>query len=240
MPQSTSRVSVRKSATTALRRRAGPSVRPGIATRQHGKETARRIVEAARQVLIDEGCTTFSMRHVASRAGLHLANVQYYFPARDHLVRALLEDTAERYRQAFERCLAQAPTDRVQRFSAILRFILEDAAEPVTRRYFVQLWALLDSLDRRSGALLSELYRLDVAQLCELIAELQPKAAPEEVRQRATVLAAMIEGFQIVRGAYSADARQLSQLARRVHATGLEIALGRIGLASTAAEKRRG
>ena len=54
-----------------------------------GNDTAARIVLAARELLMNEGYAQFSMRNVAARAGLHLANVQYYYKTREDLVRAL-------------------------------------------------------------------------------------------------------------------------------------------------------
>ena len=58
----------------------------GTASRRANNETAGRIVLAARELLMDEGYAQFSMRNVAARAGVHLANVQYYFKTREDLV----------------------------------------------------------------------------------------------------------------------------------------------------------
>src|SRR6185312_3871426 len=138
-------------------------------------------------------------------AGLHLANLQYYFPTRDALVDALLQDVGQRYRAAYARCLAQAGADRTARFAAILNFNLEDVGKRATRRYFIQLWALLDGLDGHSGRRLKEMYALDIDQLTERIQELDAHASTTDVRRRATLLAAMIEGLMVVQGAHSSD-----------------------------------
>ena len=65
------------------------SVRRGTATRQPGKETAARLVEAAYELLESQNLERFSMRSVAQRADVSLANLQYYFPTRSALDQAL-------------------------------------------------------------------------------------------------------------------------------------------------------
>jgi len=191
-----------------------------------GRETARLIVNAARAVLMNEGYAQFSMRNVAAQAGIHLSNVQYYFRTRDDLVRALMEDTNERYLTAYTQCLAKAPPDRMKRFEAVLDFILQDIADSATRRYFTQMWALLDSLDAGSGQLLDEFYAMDIAALSERVAEVNPNCPAADVRRRASLLAALIEGLLIVRGAHSSSAAEMKRLTKSAKRVGIQIALG--------------
>jgi AcrR family transcriptional regulator len=196
--------------------------------RREGNKTASRIVLAAREILMDEGYAHFSMRNVASRAGMHLNNVQYYFKTREHLVRALLEDTGSRYRASYDKLLAVAPAEPAVRFNALIEFSLQDISTWETRRFFIQLWALLITLDDRSGSLLDDLYAIDIEQLSGFIAELVPGTAPAEIRRRASVLAAMIEGMVVVRGAHTRNASEMKRLMARAHAVAMQIALGRI------------
>jgi AcrR family transcriptional regulator len=187
----------------------------------------RRIIKAAQTLLATRGASQFSMRNVAAHAGVHLANLQYYFPTRDALVAALLQDVGHRYAQAYRRCLRSASQESVARFEAVLAFNLQDIGKRSTRRYFIQLWALLDGLDARGGRQLNTLYETDIAQLSGLIAEIDPRAGAVEVRRRATLLAAMLEGLMVVRGAHCAQAQEMSHLMRQARALGLSIATGR-------------
>lgn len=192
------------------------------------KETARRIVGVARAVLMKEGYAQFSMRNVAAEAGMRLANVQYYFPTRSDLVRALMQDTEERYAAAYRECLLKAPPDRHERFNAFMDFSLADVANPDTRRFITQMWALLDTMDADSGHLLNEFYEMDIAALSERVAELDPNCPAAEVRRRATLLAAVIEGLVIVRGAHSPSPAEMKRLTARARTLGMQIALGRL------------
>jgi AcrR family transcriptional regulator len=200
--------------------------RRGAAERA-SNETARKIVLAARELLMNEGYAQFSMRTVAARAGVHLANVQYYFKTREDLVRALLDDTGARYRASYDELLASAPADRKARFEAVIDFNLRDIATWETRKYFIQLWALLAAIDGRPGGLMDELYAIDIQQLSECITELVPGTDPVEIRRRATLLAAMIEGMVVVRGAHSRSGPELKKLMARAQSLAMEIALGR-------------
>jgi AcrR family transcriptional regulator len=191
-----------------------------------GNETAGRIVLAARELLMSEGYAQFSMRNVAARAGVRLANVQYYYKTREDLVRALLEDTGARYRATYDELRASAPEDRIARFRAVIDFNLKDIATWETRRYFIQLWALLTEVDGHSGSLMNDLYAIDIQQLSEFIAELVPDTEPAEIRRRATLLASMIEGMVVVRGAHSRSPTELKKLTARAHAVAMQIALG--------------
>jgi AcrR family transcriptional regulator len=196
------------------------------ASRRANNETAARIVLAARELLMNEGYAQFSMRNVAARAGVHLANVQYYFKTREDLVRALLDDTGARYRASYDALRASTPADGMARFEAVVDFNLQDIATWETRRYFIQLWALLATIDGHSGSLMSDLYAIDIQQLSECIAELAPDTDAAEVRRRASVLAAMIEGMVVVRGAHSRSAAELERLMKRARAVAMQIALG--------------
>jgi len=194
--------------------------------RRAGNDTAARIVLAARELLMTEGYAQFSMRNVAARAGLHLANVQYYYKTREALVKALLDDTGERYRSSYEELRARGPTDREARFKAVVEFNLKDIATSETRRYFIQLWALLTEIDGRAGHLMNDLYAIDIQQLSDCIADLVPDTDAAEVRRRASILAAMIEGMVVVRGAHSRNPAELKKLMARAQGTAMQIALG--------------
>ena len=203
-------------------------LRKGTGTRRSGRVAAEHILSCAQSLLADGHSAQFSMRNVAQKARVHLANVQYYFPTRDDLIHALVRDVGRRYREAYQRCLAASPPDRIKRFESVLSFNLQDIGLRSTRRYFVQLWALLDRLDGNSGRRMSELYAIDIAQLSERIAEIDPHARAAEVRRRATLLAALIEGLMIVHGAPSARDREHRTLMKQARKLGLSIALGRM------------
>ena len=204
------------------------NVRKGTATRRAGKATARKIVAAARELLTRDGYAQFSMRNVADAAGLHLANLQYYFPKRDDLVRAILADTADQYQAGYERALRGASDDPVERFRIVLRYQIEDIFSAKTRQFFVQLWALLSTIDGASGELLGELYAYDIGPLSECIRAMDAQLKKAEADQRARLLAGMIEGLMIVRGTVAKNTASGRDLFDKAYQLGLAIATGAI------------
>ncbi|MBV8852135.1 MAG: TetR/AcrR family transcriptional regulator, partial [Sinobacteraceae bacterium] len=160
-------------------RTAGP--RRGTATTAGGRATVGRILDVTRDILTHADAGELSMRNVATRAGLHLANVQYYFPTREDLVHAFIAETGERYQRAYDALMIEAGDDALRRFVAIVRFNLEDVYKTETRALFVQLWALLNEIDAYSGRLLGELYAINIGQLGRALAAVDPSLHPDEI-----------------------------------------------------------
>lgn len=196
----------------------------GTATRSSGKRTAARLVQVAHDLLATEPFENFSMRAVADRAGVGLANLQYYFPHREDLARALYLDVGDRYQAAYNRCLENAPEEPAERFKAILRWNMHDITLKSTRQFFIQLWTLLGSIDNYEGCYLHELYAIDINQLSEHISAIDPTADYDDLRRRATLIAAMIEGLLLV-GNLGQDPAATRTLLDQATETALAIAL---------------
>jgi AcrR family transcriptional regulator len=215
-----------KAAVAKSKEEVGSGVRRGTATRRAGKETAARLVAAAHEQLEVETLERFSMRSVAERAGVSLANLQYYFPRREDLLRALYQDLDSRYRAAYKEALAQAPEDPVERFQVVLEYNMRDIRERSTRQFFIQLWALLGAIDDFAGHYIGELYAIDIAHLGEHIKAMQPEACSADIERRATLIASMIEGLMLTTG--DSDGRYLPQeeLLQSAREAAMAIALG--------------
>ncbi|WP_407073285.1 TetR/AcrR family transcriptional regulator [Sphingomonas sp. LaA6.9] len=82
-------------------------------------ETRARIVEAAEQVIRDEGYAAASTRRVAIHAGLKPSLVHYYFPTTDDLLLAVFRRGAEQSDAMIEQALASDdPVRALWRFFA--------------------------------------------------------------------------------------------------------------------------
>lgn len=167
------------------------------AVRDSGRATALRIIEAARDILQEDGVREFSMRGIAKRAGVRLANVQYYFPSIGDIVRGVMELVAQGYREAYASLIRENAGDARKQFQAIIRFNLVDIVQPNTRRLFIHLWPLLESEDHFSGKLLLELYSVQFELLSGRIQQMHPRLDFDEARRRAELVAALIEGLFI-------------------------------------------
>ena len=60
-----------------------------------GEQRRISILSNAMEILIVDGYSKLSMRGVAKKVGISLGNLQYYFPNRQTLLQALLENYIE-------------------------------------------------------------------------------------------------------------------------------------------------
>jgi AcrR family transcriptional regulator len=137
------------------------------------------ILAAAKSVLLEKDYTQFSLRNIAAGAGIHLANLQYYFPSKTAIIHALVDHVVQEYESRYRTRFASLPEKPHPRFVAMLDFLIEDIRDPQTRRFFVQLWALLESSDTSGRAvLLNELYAHHIAVIAGYVGELSPRLSP--------------------------------------------------------------
>ena len=131
---------------------------------------------------------------------MSLSHLQYYFPTKAEVVRALFADVGNDYERAYVAFLARTYGGPEERLSAWIEFLLDDSWDPETRRFFIQLWGLLESEADGSQSLLREFWEIDIEEISQLIAPARPALFPSDVRQRATLIAGAIEGMMLVVG----------------------------------------
>lgn len=169
------------------------------ASSRKGRVKIAEILAAATAVLVDKGYTQFSLRNIAATAGIHLSNLQYYFPTKEAIIHALMDFVVQQYDAKYQERFRTLPTMPYPRLVAILDYLIEDIEDPKTRRFFIQFWALLESTDSSgNGKLLNELYAAHIENIASYVAELNPSLSPGARRQRAAMIAAMIEGMMLM------------------------------------------
>jgi len=172
--------------------------RCGTAIRAKGQKRVLDILNAARDILIEDGYSQFSLRNIAGRAGIHLSNLQYYFAGKDELIHGLMDFIGKEYEDKYEELDIGVIEDAHIRFEAILKFLTADIKDARTRRFFIQLWALLESSDAHSGVLLNELYAIQITQFNKLISIINSGLSEGKIQQRSAMITAMIEGMMLM------------------------------------------
>ena len=100
-----------------------------------------QIIQAAIQIIADEGYSGLSMRAAARASGLKLGALQYHFPTLQDLLRGIAGFISQQY---FESVAGLSePEDRLK-LADIVRIILDDEPGDVLNsdRLFPQLWAM--------------------------------------------------------------------------------------------------
>lgn len=160
-----------------------------------------QILEAARHLIADEGYHNFSMRGIASRSGIHLKSLQYYFRTKQDMLNAVVNYTIEQYYfdtygKLFQEKAAATPMDR---FSVMLDYLLDDLSNPFTAKLFPELWALSNN-DTDVQAAMDIFYLRHIASLETMVWNLNPKLDAREAKERAALIGMMIEGLVLILG----------------------------------------
>lgn len=164
-----------------------------------GQHTALAILLAAEQLVVDEGYHNFSLRKVAAAADLTLGNLQYYFPSKDSLLKAMLDNCIDRYLTKFEDIRAAAGKDPQAQFVGLITEILRDLNSKRTTVFFPEVWSLANHDDHATEFMdaMYDSYRL---VLIEVIALLNPTLSSTQQRRLAIFISSSIEGHTMFIG----------------------------------------
>lgn len=195
MATSTQQRASRKRRTTSAANAGAPTEN----LRAQGVRTRNAIVRVARKLLLEEGSLEFSLRAVAQRAGVSISNLQYYFPNRLAVVRAVMAPIMDAYLDDLQRSLGNSASPR-EAIDALLGKVLSDARDPES----VALWWHFVSMvatDDECARLFDEWYDTLTRGLAQLIRAVNPKCKPAESLQNASLLLAMADGLALQFGA---------------------------------------
>ena len=77
----------------------------------------QEIIDAAREEFVEQGYGAASIRDIAQRCGMSMSALYHYYPGKQDLLKAILDEGVEAYFDACERALEQAgpgPAERLQ------------------------------------------------------------------------------------------------------------------------------
>ncbi|GAB3627969.1 TetR family transcriptional regulator [Pandoraea terrae] len=166
--------------------------------RAQGLRTRNAIVRVARKLLLESGPLEFSLRAVALRAGISVSNLQYYFPTRLAVLRAVMEPEINAYLDEVKRMLASCvPPQEVH--DAIVQRSLRDANDAT----YTALWRhffSFASTDPECAKLCDEWYSTLTHELAKLIRAVNPKFGTADSMHVAALLIAMADGLPMQLG----------------------------------------
>lgn len=173
--------------------------KPKASRKAPAPDTAARVLEAARAVLIEDGHAQLSARRVAARVGISVGNLTYHFPDKKSLVAALIDDLLAEYGAEIERQLSDVARGEEDRFGGLVAWLVRDAASASTMRTFRELWAMALH-DKSVARAVDDFYDAVMARAIGLLAQIRPDLGEDEAR-RLILLGAMIsEGSSVLFG----------------------------------------
>ncbi|MEM7347869.1 MAG: TetR/AcrR family transcriptional regulator [Chloroflexota bacterium] len=155
------------------------------------------ILQAARDVLIEEGHYRLTLRNVAERVGIKLASLQYHFPSKGNLVSQLMRVSVAGYQEIMRELtysiVANEESSAIERLFSVYQ---DEQASGV----FEQLWAL-SVQDPQLKAQYEASY-LDLwSTIGDIIRQFDPEATDDECRTRAAMIIALLDGLETFVGA---------------------------------------
>ncbi len=168
-----------------------PVARPGVYAR--GTETVDSILKAAREILIEEGASAFTVRRIAAACNLRVGNVSYHFPRKEMLVQVMLDEIMQSYDAKLEIDVRQRDLSVEERLACVIDMCLVDIQSKRTTRLFTELWALAnhnDFIAERLQAFYSKVHLV----IGEYVQQLNPALDAEEVQTIALFISASMEG----------------------------------------------
>lgn len=151
-----------------------------------GRERIERIIEAAEELILEDGLLRLNVRAIARRAETNIATIYEFFPGRGSITRRIVEKYNEKLRAVVAHALQRAEKTDIRSAlrgvqSAVVKFY---EANPVT----LEIWPGVNAdpglraLNRADGA-------ANASVLADFLAMLKPSASRQSVEAVAALLA---------------------------------------------------
>ena len=187
---------ITKARRTVSERPAEPE-RAGL--RAQGIRTRNAIVRVAKKLLLESGSLEFSLREVADRAEISISNLQYYFPTRLALLRAVVEPVVDTYLDRLKHALESDGPSR-----ETIRALAERAYSDAKNTEHSAVWwhfASLAAIDPECSQLLDGWYESVTREIAQLIRVVNPDCKLADSLHRAVLIIAMADGLAYQIGA---------------------------------------
>lgn len=162
-----------------------------------GKNRINDILDAAHELLINEGYHNFSMRKVADAAGIKLGNLQYYFPSKSILVSAMLDKAIQVYLDEFDEIRTHG--DPEEQFQSLIKHVINDLTRRETTSFFPELWSLCNH-EEEMTVHMDQMYAKYRSTLADIITEMNSALSPKQAEKLALFISASIEGHTVFIG----------------------------------------
>lgn len=179
------------------------------------QQTASLILDAAEDLMIDAGYHNFSMRKVATKAGVTIGNLQYHFPTKEILIKAMLDHCIARYLELFARIREASGDDPREQLKQLVHVIFKDLNTSNTTHFFPELWSLSNH-EPYATELMDNMYAQYRSVLVEVIQAINPAIRKLQAERLALFMSASMEGHTVFVGhdkPWQKDTQKMANLA---------------------------
>lgn len=178
-----------------------------------GRKRIEAVLEAASNVLVTEGGENFSMNKVAIKAGLRLSHVQYYFPKKSDLIKAMLGKMMDDDLAEIEKITKNSDHAAEKRLLALINSNIASGYKIEDVNFIIYLWSASLS-DPELNTIMDEWYTAYRQLITQILGEINPKLKKTKREHLAAIIIGFIEGDSVITGAGRPKHRELKGLHR--------------------------
>lgn len=158
-----------------------------------GQRTSDQILATALEIMGREGYAALSIGRIASATGVRKGNLQYYFPTKTTLLRAVLSYQVNRQKERWTKHLDSAPAEPRARLLAMLRYENSLNRDEVVKAQAWEKWAFA-AHDEEAGAIVGDWYDWVTGRYAELLEGVRSDLNEADRRGLGACLYAQMEG----------------------------------------------
>lgn len=173
----------------------------GATSARRGNRTTRvpAILEVAIRVFATQGNAGFSVRRIASDAGIQLRTLQHYFSTREELLRATIEEITRRYVERYTAIAKDKLLSPEARLDAIVDEIFSELTGPnggIVGGFALECWSLAEH-EEFARNLIAESTGEFQELFVGLVAKINPTLAASECAMRGAQLLSHLFGLVV-------------------------------------------
>lgn len=172
-------------------------VRPGKSSR--GSKTVDTILQAAVQVLIDEGSSAFTLKRIAEQCHMQIGNVSRHFPRKEMLVQTLLEELLNTSEELLKSRVYDSKMTAEDALTLVITGTIEGFKAKGTTHILTELWAMSNH-NEIVAERMESLYRYVLALIGSFVKQLNPSLNADEVETVSIFINAAMEGTMVLVG----------------------------------------
>lgn len=185
--------------------------------RRRGNRESRvpEIIDVSINVLISAGYAGYAINRVAHDAGIRLSTLQHYFPTREVLLRATIEEVARRYLERFRRLADHRSRSPEARLEAIIDDAFKEFVKPGLPATIFESWGLALH-EPFARDIVVEIQTQFKALFASLVGEINPAVTQEERDLRGALIMSSLDGLVVYLRWNEESASQMQALRRAV------------------------
>jgi AcrR family transcriptional regulator len=192
-----------------------PPWRPTSGSVESGDRTRIKILWAAERVLATAGYAAFTVRAVATAAGITPGNLAYHYKTKRELIRAVITSMIAEYAKKIDDFLDGPSSESRDAFVELIAWLIHDSTTPVTSRLFRELWAMALH-DPFIQEAVESLYAKSAMRMVNVLRKSHPELGAIEAKEIVYLLLMICEGTNPIYGTCprkGAPIRKVSKLA---------------------------